>query len=64
MKKNGINNNNLIPVISFCQINKSFTVDYLKENDINNINTKNNVIKKSKLISISFLIKFSQKKFR
>ena len=51
MKKNGINNNNLIPVISFCQINKSFTVDYLKENDINNINTKNNVIKKSKLIS-------------
>ena len=51
MKKNEINNNNLIPVISFCQINKSFTVDYLKENDINNINTKNNVIKKSKLIS-------------
>ena len=51
MKKKEINNNNLIPVISFCQINKSFTVDYLKENDINNINTKNNVIKKSKLIS-------------
>ena len=51
MKKNEINNNNLIPVISFCQINKSFTVDYLKENDINNFNTKNNVIKKSKLIS-------------
>ena len=51
IKKNEINNNNLIPVISFCQINKSFTVDYLKENDINNINTKNNVIKKSKLIS-------------
>ena len=51
MKKNEINNNNLIPVISFCQINKSFTVDCLKENDINNINTKNNVIKKSKLIS-------------
>lgn len=51
MKKNEINNNNLIPVFSFCQINKSFTVDYLKENDINNINTKNNVIKKSKLIS-------------
>ena len=51
MKKKEINNNNLIPVISFCQINKSFTVDYLKENDINNFNTKNNVIKKSKLIS-------------
>ena len=51
MKKNEINNNNLIPVISFCQINKPFTVDCLKENDINNINTKNNVIKKSKLIS-------------
>ena len=51
MKKKEINNNNLIPVISFCQINKSFTVDYLKENDINNIITKNNVIKKSKLIS-------------
>ena len=51
MKKNEINNNNLIPVISFCQINKSFTVDYLKENDINNFNNKNNVIKKSKLIS-------------
>ena len=51
MKKKEINNNSLIPVISFCQINKSFTVDYLKENDINNINTKNNVIKKSKLIS-------------
>ena len=51
MKKNEINNNNLIPVISFCQINKSFAVDYLKENDINNFNTKNNVIKKSKLIS-------------
>ena len=51
MKKNEINNNSLIPVISFCQINKSFTVDYLKENDINNFNTKNNVIKKSKLIS-------------
>ena len=51
MKNKEINNNNLIPVISFCQINKSFTVDYLKENDINNINTKNNVIKKSKLIS-------------
>ena len=51
MKKKEINNNNLIPVISFCQINKSFTVDYLKENDINNINSKNNVIKKSKLIS-------------
>ena len=51
MKKKEINNNNLIPVISFCQINKSFTVDCLKENDINNINTKNNVIKKSKLIS-------------
>ena len=51
MKKKEINNNNLMPVISFCQINKSFTVDYLKENDINNINTKNNVIKKSKLIS-------------
>ena len=51
IKKKEINNNNLIPVISFCQINKSFTVDYLKENDINNINTKNNVIKKSKLIS-------------
>ena len=51
MKKKEINNNNLIPVISFCQINKSFTVDYLKENDINNFITKNNVIKKSKLIS-------------
>ena len=51
MKKKEINNNNLIPVISFCQINKSFKVDYLKENDINNINTKNYVIKKSKLIS-------------
>ena len=51
MKKNEINNNNLIQVISFCQINKSFTVDYLKENDINNINTKNNLVKKSKLIS-------------
>ena len=51
MKKKEINNNNLIPVISFCQINKSLTVDCLKENDINNINTKNNVIKKSKLIS-------------
>ena len=51
MKKKEINNNNLIPVISFCQINKSFTVDYLKENDINNFNNKNNVIKKSKLIS-------------
>ena len=51
MKKNEKNNNNLIPVISFCQINKSFTVDYLKENDINNFNNKNNVIKKSKLIS-------------
>ena len=66
MKKNEINNNNLIPVISFCQINKSFTVDYLKENDINNFNTKNNVIKKSKLISYEddILIKgFSHIKF-
>ena len=51
MKKNEINNNNLIPVISFCQINKSFTVDCLKENDVSGVNTKNNVIKKSKLIS-------------
>jgi len=49
MKKNEINNNNLIPVISFCQINKSFTVDYLKENDINN--STNNMATNSKLIS-------------
>ena len=49
MKKNEISNNNLIPVISFCQINKSFTADYLKENDINNIT--NNMTTNSKLIS-------------
>ena len=51
MKKNEINNDNLIPVISFYQINKSSTVDYLKENDINNNITKNNIISNSKLIS-------------
>jgi hypothetical protein len=50
MKKNEINNDNLIPVISFYQINKSSTVDYLKENDINNNITKNNMISNSKLI--------------
>ena len=49
MKKNEISNNNLIPVISFCQINKSSTVDYLKENDINN--STNNMTTNSKLIS-------------
>ena len=49
MKKNEISNNNLIPVISFCQINKSFTADYLKENDINNIT--NNMMTNPKLIS-------------
>ena len=49
MKKNEISNNNLIPVISFCQINKSFTADYLKENDINN--STNNMTTNSKLIS-------------
>ncbi len=51
MKKKEINNNNLIPVISFCQINKSFTVDYLKENDINhdNLSTSGNVILNPKL---------------
>ena len=57
MKKNEISNDNktkhdnLISVISFCQINKSFTVDYLKNNDIKENNTKNNVISDSKLIS-------------
>jgi hypothetical protein len=49
MKKNEISNNNLIPVISFCQINKSFTADYLKENDINN--STNNMMTNPKLIS-------------
>ena len=48
---NKTKNDNLISVISFCQINKLFTVDYLKNNDIKENNTKNNVISDSKLIS-------------
>ena len=47
---NQTNNSSLTPIISFCEINKSFIVDYLKENSINGINnTVNDVILKPKL---------------
>jgi hypothetical protein len=47
---NNTNNGTLTPIISFCELNKSFAVDYLKENNTNNLNnTENNVISKPKL---------------
>ena len=44
-------NNTLIPLISFCELNKSCVVDYLKENNINNDNpsSSGNVILNPKL---------------
>ena len=41
------NNDALIPIISFCELNKSIVVDYLKENILNNID--NNVLSNPKL---------------
>ena len=44
-------NGTLIPIISFCELNKSCIVDYLKENDINhdNLSSSGNVILNPKL---------------
>ena len=48
--ENNSNNDILTPIISFCEINKLFIVDYLKENNTNNLsNTANNMIIKPKL---------------
>ena len=48
---NKTQNETLIPIISFCELNKSCIVDYLKENDINrdNLSTSGNVILNPKL---------------
>ena len=48
---NKTQNDPLIPIISFCELNKSCIVDYLKENDINheNISTIGNLILNPKL---------------
>ena len=47
-EQNSVNNNDaLIPIISFCELNKSIVVDYLKENNLNNID--NNVLSNPKL---------------
>ena len=53
LTKSKINEDTLIPIISFCELNKSFIIDYFKKNDITDINnnnsTNNNVILNPKL---------------
>ena len=51
IKNSEINKDSLIPVISFYEMNKSFAVDFLKENNSSNINFENNATIDPKIIS-------------